>query len=484
MRVLLAFLLSFSALFAGEPPSAPPTPAARKVYVIPVRDDIMPPLVYVIRRGVKEAMENNADLLVLDMDTNGGRVDTTEEIIGIIEKFPGLTVTFVNKHAFSAGSFIAVGTKKIFMAPGSVIGAAAPIVASPTGDGVQKLPETYEIKMTSAVAAEMRATATRNGHSAAVVEAMINKNKGLTIDGEIIVKEGEILTLTDQEAAKSYGQPPKPLLSEGTVDNIDALLAKLGYAEAERIDIKPTGAEKLGTWLNAIAPVLLIIGVIGIYIEFKTPGFGLPGIVGITAFALYFLAGYVSGFSGWAWMLVFLLGLALVIVELFLYPGTVVVGLIGAVLMLGAIIMALVDVYPAAPPNLPSPGPVHLPSFPQFPGFEGFQRSMNNLLLAVLGSAVGVWLASRFLPQTSVYRAIVSNSASGVGTEAAMAQQRSTLLGAEGVALSNLRPGGKAQFGDKILDVVTQGDLVARGARVRVIGFSAAEAIVEVISNQ
>ncbi len=481
---MLAFLLSLSALFAGEPPAAPPRASARKVYVIPVRDDIMPPLVYVIRRGVKEAMENNADLLVLDMDTNGGRVDTTLDIIDIIEKFRGDTVTLVNKRAFSAGAFIAVGTKKIYMVPGAVIGAAAPIMLSPGGEGAEKMSDTFEKKMTSAVAAQVRATATRNGHNPAVVEAMINKNKGLTIDGETIVKEGEILTLTDQEAEVKHGQPPKPLLSAGTVDNLAVLLAKLGYADAARIDIKPTGTETLGTWLNAIAPVLLIIGVVGIYIEFKTPGFGLPGIVGITAFALYFVAGYVSGFSGWAWMIVFLVGLALVIVELFFYPGTVVIGLIGAVLMLGAIIMALVDVYPAAPPTIPAPGPVTLPGLPQFPGFEGFQHSMNNLLLAVLGSAVGVWMVSRFLPHTSMYRAIVSNSASGVGTETAMARQRSAVLGAEGVALSNLRPGGKAQFGDKILDVVTQGDLVAKGARVRVIGFSAAEAVVEVLTSK
>lgn len=484
MRVLLAFLLSLSALSAGEPAPAPLPRAARKVYVIPVRDDIMPPLVYVIRRGVKEAMENNADLVVLDMDTNGGRVDTTLEIIDIIEKFHGDTVTLVNKRAFSAGAFIAVGTKKIYMVPGSVIGAAAPIVLSPGGEGVEKLSDTFEKKMTSAVAAQVRATAVRNGHDPAVVEAMINKNKGLVIDGETIVKEGEILTLTDYEATREYGRPPKPLLSAGTVGNLDALLDKLGYSGAVRVDIKPSGAETLGTWLNAISPILLIIGVIGIYIEFKTPGFGLPGIIGITAFALYFFGGYVSGFSGWEWLVVFLVGLALVIVEFFIYPGTVVIGLIGALLMLTAIIMALVDVYPAAPPSLPSPGPLHLPSLPQLPGLEGFQHSMNNLILAVLGSAVGVWIASRFLPKTSVYRAIVSSSVSGVGTETALAQQRSLMLGAEGVALSKLRPGGKAQFGDTILDVVTQGDLIPKGTHVRVIGFSAAEAIVEVIAEK
>src|SRR5207248_49311 len=105
----------------------------RKVYVLPVRDDIMPPLVYLVRRGVKEAMEAKADLLVLDMDTNGGRVDVTEEIIGILNNFKGQTATFVNKKAFSAGAFISVATQKIFMAPLSVIGAAAPIMMVPGG---------------------------------------------------------------------------------------------------------------------------------------------------------------------------------------------------------------------------------------------------------------------------------------------------------------------------------------------------------------
>src|SRR5947207_14296550 len=87
----------------------------RRIYVLPIRDDIMPPLVYLVRRGVKEAIEAHADLLVIDMETNGGRVDTTRESIHILEQFKGDTVTFVNHSAFSAGSFIAVATKRIFM---------------------------------------------------------------------------------------------------------------------------------------------------------------------------------------------------------------------------------------------------------------------------------------------------------------------------------------------------------------------------------
>ena len=120
MRVWLRWMVLVSTL-AGLADAAPVislgTNSPKKVYVLPIRDDIMPPLVYLVRRGVKEAMEAEADLLVLDMETNGGRVDTTREIIGILEQFKGDTVTFVNKDAFSAGAFIAVATRKIYMAP-------------------------------------------------------------------------------------------------------------------------------------------------------------------------------------------------------------------------------------------------------------------------------------------------------------------------------------------------------------------------------
>jgi membrane-bound ClpP family serine protease len=131
-----------------------------KVYIVPIQENIMPPLVYVVRRGVKEAMEAKADLLILDMKTDGGRVDVTEEIIQIISNFPGLTVTYVNDRAFSAGAFIAVATQKIYMAPQSVIGAAAPIMMAPGGVGTGNLPDTMEVKMTSAIRALVRVKGT------------------------------------------------------------------------------------------------------------------------------------------------------------------------------------------------------------------------------------------------------------------------------------------------------------------------------------
>lgn len=471
---LVSFLTAFVA-GAAEPKSSSTN---KTVMIIPIRENIAPPLVYLVRRGVKQAIEEKADLLVLDMKTDGGRIDTTEEIISIIGEFKGDTLTYVNDRAFSAGAFIAVATKKIYMAPQSVIGAAAPVMMDPSGQ-VRDVPGTMEVKTKSAVRALVRRVAEKNGHNVEVIESMIDRERELIIDGQVINRKGDILTLTDTEASKSYGEPPRPLLSAGTVETRDALLAQLGYAGARRIEIKPTGAEKLGSWINMISPLLIMIGVVGLYIEFKTPGFGLPGIVAICAFAIYFAGGYIAGFSGFEWMLVFLVGVVLLALEFFVFPGTIALGAVGAFLMILSIVMALVDLYPSVPsvPGGPSP------SWPRFaaPTGPSLENSLQTLAIAVAGIAIGVWLASKWLPKTSFYASIVSQGASGAATTEAYAKQESTMLGKTGVTISALRPGGKAQFGDRLLDVVSQGEMLGTGTAVRVVGFRGGTAVVEEI---
>ncbi len=435
----------------------------RKVYVLPIREAIMPPLVYLVRRGVKEAMDAKADLLLLDMDTNGGRVDVTEDIIEILNNFKGQTATYVNRKAFSAGAFISVATQKIFMAPQSVIGAAAPIMLIP-GGAPQDMPETMQAKMNSALRALVRTSAEKNGYNIEVVEAMIDKSKELKIDGKVLNEKGQILTLTNTEAEREYGDPPKSLLSSGTVESLDELLKKLGYANAARVVVQPTGVEQVAMWINMISPLLLIIGIAGIYIEFKTPGFGLPGIVGIAAFALYFFGGYIAGLSGLEWIAVFVVGLALLALELFVFPGTTALGLIGAALMLVALVMAMVDVYPG---------------MPALPTFKMLELPLRDLFIAFLGGAGAVLVLSRWLPKTSFYGKLVSQAASGVITGARLERQQMSRLGQVGVAISELRPGGKAQFGNEILDVISQGELIDKGQRVKIIGHSGTEAVVE-----
>ena len=464
LGLLLGWLLLAGPESSPAQTNQPASPPTGKVFIVPIRENIMPPLVYVVRRGVKEAMEAKADALILDMKTDGGRVDVTEEIIQIISKFKGTTVTYVNDRAFSAGAFIAVGTQKIYMAPQSVIGAAAPILMVPGGGVAEKLPDTMEAKMTSAIRALVRTQAEKNGHNIEVVEAMIDKTKELKMDGEVLNKEGNILTLTDRQAAKEYGNPPKPLLSSGTVESLDALLATLGYADAQRVEIKPTGAETVGIWINTIGPILLIIGMVGLYIEFKTPGFGLPGIIGIVAFALYFFGGYTAGLSGAVWAVVFVAGLILVLLELFVFQGAMIAGVGGAVLMLVAIVMGMVDMYPGTP---------RLPTLPQL------QLPLRDLGLALVGTVVLAAILSRFLPKTSFFQKLVSQTASGVSSVAAQEAQQEARIGQIGVAISQLYPGGKAQFGDQILDVLTQGELIEKGRPVKIIGHTGLDALVE-----
>ena len=453
--------------------------AQKKVYVVPVREDIMPPILYVIRRGVKEAMAAEADCLILDMETNGGRVDITEEIFDIIGKFKGETVTYVNKDAYSAGAFIAVATEKIYMAPQSVIGAAAPIMMSPTG-GVSEMPSTMEVKMNSAIRAKIRTQAEKNGYAVDVVEAMVDKTKKLERDGKIICEEGDILTLTNLEAEAKYGEATTRLLSSGTVESIDALIIELGYDGAQRVDVAPLGVEELGTWINAISPILLLIGIIGLYIEFKTAGFGVFGAVGIAALVLYFFGGYVSGLAGIEWVGIFLVGVALVAVELFLLPGTIFIGLIGVVCMFVALIMGMTDLYPNMPWFPAGEGKGN--SMPQIEGIHfalpDFSRPIRDLLIAFALSVPIIWALAKYLPQTAFFAAFTSSAASGVESVAAVAAELESRLGQAGTSTTPLNPGGKVMFGDALCNVITQGEMIAAGTPVKVIGHRGSDLLV------
>lgn len=463
-RLILLWVALVMAVLPGRTAEVEVSAPAGRVYVLPIRDDIFEPMVYLVRRGVKAAMEAKADTLILDMDTNGGEVGATLEIIEILAKFEGRKVTYVNAKAYSAGAFISVATEAIYMAPESVIGAAAPIMMSPGGTGVQEMPSTMEVKMTSALSAKIRAYAQKNGHNPTVVNAMINKQTELILDGETLNEKGQILTLTNREAERQYGDPPKPLLSAGTVETLEDLITKLGHASAVVTRIEPTGAEQVASWLTGLNWLWLIIGVAGIYLEFKTPGFGLPGIAGICGFALYFLGSYVAGLAGLEWALLFVLGLVLVILEIFVWPGTVVAGLGGMALILVSLVMALVDMYPGMPP---------VPTLPQL------RLPLRDLGIAAIGSLGVIVLLARLLPRTPLYAVLVSQDASGVRSVEQRDATAASRVGREGIALSPLHPGGRARFGDEVLDVTTQGEMIELGAAVRIIHHSLGGAVVE-----
>ena len=163
---------------AGGGPPADPVASERGkparmvlVYVMPVRDQIAQPVLYILRRGLKEAIERKADMVVLDMETPGGALDVTFEIMEALGKFHGQTITFVDKEAVSAGAFISATTQEIWFAPDGVIGAAAPV--SMTG---QDIDETMKLKIVSYLKARVRAISEGRGYRGQVISAMIDKD--------------------------------------------------------------------------------------------------------------------------------------------------------------------------------------------------------------------------------------------------------------------------------------------------------------------
>ncbi|MBI2498428.1 MAG: hypothetical protein HYV75_11125, partial [Opitutae bacterium] len=324
-------------MLAAEPTaSAPPAPAAagparkKVVYVIPVRDEINQPTLFILRRGLKEAIAQKADAVLLDMDTPGGALDVTFEIMEALDKFPGLTLTYVNKEAMSAGAFISAATAEIYFAPNGVIGAAAPVLS--TGGDVDK---TMKQKIVSYLRARMRASSEGKGYRGQVISAMIDEDYGLKIGDKVLKPKGELLSLTATEALEKYGDPPQALLGAGKAADVEALLqSRFGGDGYEVHKFKVTWSEELAQYLTALSPVLLGLGLLALFIEFKTPGFGVFGITGIVLLAVVFLSSYVAGFSGHEPLLVFAVGLLLVGLELFFFPGVVVVAVLGLTLYL------------------------------------------------------------------------------------------------------------------------------------------------------
>lgn len=168
-----------------------------RVVVIPVRDQITNPILYVVRRGLKEAIEQNAALVVLDMKTPGGSLDTTFEILEALEKFVGSTATYVNNEALSAGSLISAMTDDIYFAPDGVIGAAAPVLSSGA-----ELDESMKQKIVSYLKARMRAISEGHTYRGQVISAMIDADYELKIGEEVLKAKGELLSLTATEASK------------------------------------------------------------------------------------------------------------------------------------------------------------------------------------------------------------------------------------------------------------------------------------------
>ncbi len=462
--VLVFVCLFASGLFQTQPAVAespgPTPPAADRplVYQIPIEDAIEPALLYVIRRGITEAEAQQADAIIFSMDTPGGRVDVTRDILEIIRETGIPVYTFVERDAYSAGAIIALATPTIYMAPGSVIGAATPIMMSP-GGGVQDLNEDVSEKMKSGVAAMVRAAAEQGGHDPELAEAMVRREAEYSVGTNVISKAGELLTLTASEA--------EGILSAGTVADVPALLEKVGLAGADIRALEITPAEQIARLIAAMAPILLMVGLGGIWIEIKTPGLGLPGILGAAALVLFFFGHHIAGLAGMEDVLLFIIGFALLFTEVFITPGFGVLGISGVALILFALLNAM---------SWQLPGEM----LPSLSGSGATLQAAIGKLAAGLTGSVGVAiLAGKYLPRSRAVRPLVL----GQNTERAQgfsaSHDHSDLLGREGTAEMNLHPSGRALIDGERVNVISRGEFIEKGTAVRICEVHGSRILVE-----
>jgi membrane-bound serine protease (ClpP class) len=378
-----------------------------------------------------------------------------QEALGTVK---ARTLTYIHPNSGSTGALIAISTREIYMAPISAIGAAAPVSAAG-----EDLPSTLKDKSISYYSKYFGSVAERNGHNPELAEAFINKERAVKVGGRTIHEAGSVLTLSAQEAVEVVDG--KPLLAAGIADSIGDLLRQAKLDGVVR-QLQPTGFEQIAFWITRLAPLFLLGGIVGAWIEFKMPGVWLPGIISAFCFATFFAGHYLAGLAGWEAPAMFIIGLALVIGELVIHPGTILPGMLGAVLMVASLLWAMVDRYPEQP---------------LIPASQALVEPLLNLSIAVVLAGVVMALLARYLPKTALFRRLVLATTELSGPSFSPLHSEFTRLatGAQGTALSILRPSGKAQFGSGMYDVITKGEFVDAGSPLRVLAVEGARIVVE-----
>ena len=344
------------------------------------------------------------------------------------------------------------------MAPISAIGAAAPVSA-----GGENLPETMQDKVISYYSGFFRSVAERNGHNPDIAEAFINKKQEVKIAGKVVHPAGAVLTLSAQQAIVKEGG--KPVLAAGIANSMSDV-CKQAKLIGEVRTAEPTGFEHMAFWITTLAPLFLLGGMLGAWIEFKMPGVWVPGLISAICFTIFFTGHYLAGLAGWEAPAIFILGLALVISELTLHPGTILPGLVGVTLMAGSVVWAMVDRYPGQS-LIPSTGDLIWP--------------MVKLGMSFALAGLGIAALAKYLPETNLYHRLIlaSAGAQGPSLPAAQSEFMRVKVGDEGCAASILRPSGRAVIAGEAHDVITRGSFVEPGTPLRVVAVEGARIVVE-----
>ena len=471
------------------------------VHIVNIRNQIGSGISVYISNGIERAEEANADAIVFDVDTPGGRVDSAVDIIDAIQDTEVPTIAFVNREAISAGAMISIACDQIVMVSGGTIGDSAPV--SIQGEEAGE-------KAVSYIRKTIKSTAERQGHNFHIAVTMVDKKRVLVrmADGEIvsfrpdtyqekrqngeemevISAEGELLTLTTDEALE-YG------FAHGRADTIDELLAMYRIVEIDGVRKALTEEaiaqkqEELGTasmqfikslegaaadeamvsladriviFLTSplISSLLLSLGMLGLWIEIQSPGFGLPGMLGLLCLGIFFGGHMLSQIDAqWA-ALAFVLGLGLIVVEVFILPGFGIAGISGIILMFGGIFYVFKSAYQ-------------------------FETAILAFSSVIVLTAIGVIAAFYLFPKTRAWKhfALATEMSSDIGYHSAGDEDFQSYIGQTGTAITPLRPAGAIRLAGKRVDVLTAGDFIPSETPVKVIEVEGSKVFVEALDE-
>jgi membrane-bound serine protease (ClpP class) len=323
-RVALAslFILVGTLLHTAGSTSAQDTTGDQLVVVIPIRGTIEPGIGHFLQRSLDEAAEDGADLVILDIETPGGRLDTVLQMRDAILGSSVPVVAFVNREAFSAGALITIASDEIWMAPGGVFGAATPVLGGETADE----------KTVSAVRSTFRSTAEEQGRDPLIAEAMVDP--AVVVPG--LDDSTSLLTLSVAQA-QEWGY------ADGVAADLPTLIDSLGYSDATIREMSLSPIEYLVRWITdpIFASLLILAGLFLIIADAVFAGFGIAAVAGVACLGLFFWGHTLAGLAGWEDMVLVAIGIVLIAVEIFVIPGFGVAGVLGIVSLASGLVLAM-----------------------------------------------------------------------------------------------------------------------------------------------
>ncbi|UJP64763.1 NfeD family protein [Mongoliitalea daihaiensis] len=409
----------------------------KSVFTFKIDDNIDPRMNRKVKLALEEASKKNADLVLIEMDTYGGAVNDADDIRTMVMEFEKPIHVWINKDAASAGALISIACDSIYMAPGGSIGAATVVM----GGGGDAAPDKYQSYMRSM----MRSTAEAKGRDPKIAEAMVDQN--LEIAG--VTEKGSVITFSVSEAIANG-------FSEGEAKNKEEVMKLLGIEDYEFVAYEVSKVENvISFFLNpAVSGFLILVIFAGIYFEIQTPGVGFPLAASLTAIILYFIPYYLTGLAENWEIAIFIVGVILLLVEVFVIPGFGIFGILGIIGILTGLTLGMI--------------PNDAFDFTFVPSGDLFVA----LLTVILAAICAIALIFYFAPKVNQWQAFSSIALANTQQRTdgySSSTYADNLLGKEGIAHTRLMPSGKIVIDDEVYDAYSRGEFIDKGEAIKVI---------------